>query len=139
MDWEKTISIIVGGLGGFISYAFDGNQYIEVLLWVITLDIITGVVASFVNPHLRFNSKHMYRGLCKKFIMLCMVSFSHQLDIMLHMNIICNTVTLYFIASDGFSCLENAGKCGVPLPHILHNSLEQLKKLGEQSEQDKKH
>lgn len=125
---ENQISVICGVIGGFASYAFGVNQDLEFLLWAITLDIIIGVLASFVNENLQFNSRKMYKGIVKKIVMLTLVMFSHQLDVMMKTDgIIAKTVTWYFIANDGLSCLENAGKCGLTLPKILANSFEQLK------------
>ena len=123
---NECIKILMIAVSSFIAYAFEGNQYIEPLLWVITIDMLSGVIASFVNPNLRFNSRKMYRGIAKKFLMLCMVAFSHQLDIMLNMNIICSTLTIYFIANDGLSVIENLAKCGITVPKLLERSLEQL-------------
>ncbi len=124
---ENSFSVVLGVVGGFLSYCFDISPMFEVLLWAITLDIIIGVMASFINVRLQFNSKRMTKGICKKIILLSLVAFSHHLDIMMQTDIICRTVTCFFIANDGLSCLENAGKCGLKLPKILANSLEQLK------------
>ena len=126
---ENSFSVVLGVVGGFLSYCFDISPMFEVLLWAITLDIIIGVMASFINPRLHFNSKRMTKGICKKIVLLTLVAFSHQLDILMLTDVICRTVTCFFIANEGFSCLENAGKCGVKLPKILANSLEQLKGL----------
>lgn len=124
---ENSISVFLGVVGGFLSYCFDISPMLEVLLWAITLDIVIGVIASFINVRLQFNSKRMTKGICKKIVLLSLVAFSHQLDIMMQTDIICRTGTCFFIANEGLSCLENAGKCGLKLPKILVNSLEQLK------------
>lgn len=126
---ENSFSVILGIIGGFLSYCFDVSPMFHVLLWAITLDIFIGVMASFINVKLTFNSKRMMRGICKKIVLLSLVAFSHQLDIMLQTDIICRTVTCFFIANEGLSCLENAGKCGLKLPKILEDSLEQVKGL----------
>lgn len=126
---ENALTIIVGVIGGFLSYCFDISPFFHVLLWAITLDLIVGVLASFINENLKFNSKNLSKGICKKVVILTLVAFSHQLDVMLHMDIICRSVTCFFIASDGLSILENAGKCGVPIPKVLAKSLEQLEEL----------
>lgn len=126
---ENSFSVILGIIGGFLSYCFDVSPMFEVLLWAITLDIIIGVMASFINVKLVFNSKRMTKGICKKIVLLSLVAFSHQLDVMMQTDIICRTVTCFFIANEGLSCLENAGKCGLKLPKILENSLEQVKGL----------
>ena len=126
---ENSFSVILGIIGGFLSYCFDVSPMFEVLLWAITLDIIIGVMASFINVKLTFNSKRMTKGICKKIVLLSLVAFSHQLDMMMQTDIICRTVTCFFIANEGLSCLENAGKCGLRLPEILEDSLEQVKGL----------
>lgn len=126
---ENSFSVILGIIGGFLSYCFDVSPMFEVLLWAITLDIVIGVMASFINVKLAFNSKRMTKGICKKIVLLSLVAFSHQLDTMMQTDIICRTVTCFFIANEGLSCLENAGKCGLKLPKILENSLEQVKGL----------
>lgn len=134
---ENSLSVFIGVAGGFLSYCFDVSPMLEVLLWAVSLDIIVGVMASFINPRLRFNSKRMTRGLCKKLVLLSLVAFSHHLDIMMQTDIICRTVTCFFIANEGFSVLENSGKCGIPLPKILANSLEQLKGVTNNNEHTK--
>ncbi len=126
---ENSFSVILGIIGGFLSYCFDASPMFHALLWAITLDIFIGVMASFINIKLTFNSKRMMRGICKKIVLLSLVAFSHQLDMMLQTDIICRTVTCFFIANEGLSCLENAGKCGLKLPKILEDSLEQVKGL----------
>lgn len=126
---DNTLSIIIGVIGGFLSYCFDISPFFHVLLWAMVLDLVTGIIASFVNEKLKFNSKRVNKGICKKIIILTLVAFSHQLDMMLQLNVICRTVTIFFIASDGLSILENSAKCGVPIPKILTKSLEQLEKL----------
>ena len=123
MEYLKPLFAVVCS---FFAYCLGYNEFIEPLLWAITLDIVVGVIASFVNPKEQFNSKKMYRGICKKFLMLCMVAFSHQLDVMTNVNCISNTVTFYFIANDGLSIIENSCRCGIKVPVILERSLEQL-------------
>ena len=124
---ENTLGVFLAIVGGFLSYCFGVSPMLEVLLWATALDIFTGVAASFINPILQFNSKRMTKGLCKKLVLLSLTAFSHKLDVMLNTDIICRTVTCFFIANEGLSCLENAGKCGLKLPKMLANSLEQLK------------
>ena len=127
---DNAISFIFAVAGGFLSYCFDISPFFHVLLWAMALDLLTGIIASFVNEKLMFNSKILSKGICKKIIILSLVAFSHQLDMMLHLDVICSTVTFFFIGSDGLSVLENCAKSYVPLPQILVKSLEQVKELG---------
>lgn len=115
----------------FASYCFGVNPALEFLIWCIVLDIVIGVLASFVNPKLYFNSRKMFKGLTKKIILLSIVAFSHQLDNLMHTDIICMTTTYFFIVNESMSVLENCGKAGLKLPKILENSLEQIKELND--------
>lgn len=134
---ENSLSIVCGVIGGFLSYCFDISPFFHVLLFAMSVDIIVGVLASFIHPRLMFNSKRLAKGICKKIIILTLVAFSHQLDTMLHLDVICRTVTCFFIASDGLSIIENAAKCNLPIPKILLKSLEQVKELSEVNEHTK--
>lgn len=134
---ENSISILIGVIGGVLSYCFDISPFFEVLLWAMAADILVGVLASFIHPRLMFNSKRLTKGICKKVIILTIVAFSHQLDVMLHLEVICRSVTCFFIASDGLSILENAAKCNLPIPNILVKSLEQVKELSIDNEHKK--
>ncbi len=135
---ENSLSIIIGAIGGMLSYCFDISPFFQVLLWAMAGDILVGVLASFIHPRLMFNSKRLTKGICKKVIILTIVAFSHQLDMMLHLDIICRTVTCFFIASDGLSILENATKCNLPIPSILVKSLEQVKEISTNNEYKKR-
>lgn len=121
------LKIAIATVCGFLSYALGFNDYVAMLLWCISLDLIVGILSCFINPRMKFNSTRLYRGICKKVVMLAIVTFSHQFDVLMHTTMICDCVTLYLVANEGLSIVENAGKCGVPIPPIISKSLEQLK------------
>ena len=124
IDHTIIMSIIIS----FLSYCFGiVTPQIEMLLWCIALDIFVGVLASFVNPRLMFNSRKMFKGITKKIVLLSMVAFAHHLDIMMNTEMIGLTTCYFFIINEGLSVLENACKCGLNVPPIIKNSLEQLK------------
>ena len=130
MNHGEVCQVGISVLISFLSYCFGVvTPALELLLWCICLDIFVGVLASFVNPRLYFNSRKMFKGLVKKIVLLSIVAFSKHLDIMMNTDIICMTTCYFFIINEGMSVLENAGKCGLKLPKIIENSLEQLKGL----------
>lgn len=121
-------TIILSVVISFLSYCFGiVTAQIEMLLWCIALDIFVGVLASFVNPRLMFNSRKMFKGITKKIVLLSLVAFAHHLDIMMNTEMIGLTTCYFFIINEGLSVLENACKCGLTVPPIIKNSLEQLK------------
>lgn len=121
-------TIILSVIVSFLSYCFGIiTPQIEMLLWCICLDIFVGCLASFINPKLTFNSRKMFKGITKKVVLLTLVAFAHHLDIMMNTETIGLTVCYFFIINEGLSVLENACKCGLDVPPIIKNSLEQLK------------
>ena len=121
-------TIILSVVISFLSYCFGVvTPQIEMLLWCISLDIFVGCLASFVNPKLMFNSRKMFKGITKKIVLLALVAFAHHLDIMMSTEMIGVTTCYFFIINEGLSVLENACKCGLDVPPIIKNSLEQLK------------
>lgn len=121
-------TIILSVVVSFLSYCFGiVTPQIEMLLWCIALDIFVGVLASFINPRLMFNSRKMFKGITKKIVLLSLVAFAHHLDIMMNTEIIGLSTCYFFIINEGMSILENAVKCGLDVPPIVKNSLEQLK------------
>lgn len=121
-------TIILSVVVSFLSYCFGiVTPQIEMLLWCISLDIFVGVLASFINPKLMFNSRKMFKGITKKIVLLSLVAFAHHLDIMMNTEMIGLSTCYFFIINEGMSILENAVKCGLTVPPIIRNSLEQLK------------
>lgn len=126
VDNTVMLSVIVS----FLSYCFGVvTPQLELLIWMITLDIFIGVMACFINPKMMFNSRKLFKGVAKKIVLLSLVCLSHQMDNMMNTNIIGLTSCYFFIVNEGLSCLENSVKCGLNVPPIIKNSLEQIKEI----------
>ena len=126
---ENTITIIkvIGaGIVSGLTYLFGGMDMIFcVLIWLITIDYITGVINAIVQGKL--NSEVGAKGIAKKVGMLTVVAISNLISRYAGMDI--RTFVIgYYIANESISILENAGKMGAPIPKRLMDILEQLKK-----------
>lgn len=131
-------TIILSVIISFLSYCFGVvTPQLELLIWAISLDIFIGVLASFINPNLMFNSRKMFKGVAKKIVLMTLVCLSHQLDHMMGTEMIALSSCYFFIINEIMSILENACKCGLDVPPIIRNSLEQLK--GMNNDVNKKH
>lgn len=121
-------TIILSVIISFLSYCFGVvTPQLELLIWAISLDIFIGVLASFINPNLMFNSRKMFKGVAKKIVLMTLVCLAHQLDHMMGTEMIALSSCYFFIVNEVMSILENACKCGLDVPPIIRNSLEQLK------------
>ena len=125
-NFWKWLSAEVFGLAGFLWGGLDG--LLTALLVFMVLDYVSGVVIAYKEK--RLSSEVGFWGLVKKCMILVLVTVGHFLD--LHVlggtsSMFRSGVVGFFLANEGLSILENAGKLGVPLPEFLKKALEQLK------------
>ncbi|MDR0840646.1 MAG: phage holin family protein [Christensenellaceae bacterium] len=118
---------IPAALGGLFAYLFGPwDASIMVLLCVVCLDYITGIIGAAVCKCL--DSGVGFMGLLKKVFIFAMVALSALLDQLVPSThgAIRAAVCMFYIANEGFSILENAGKIGLPLPAPLRSMLTKL-------------
>lgn len=118
----------VTGAAGVVSEYFFGvwNAALEALVWAMVIDYLTGVLAAYINPQLMLDSRTGFRGICKKILILLLVSLAHFVDSATGQQIVCTAVVWFFLGNEGLSILENAAKAGVPVPGKLRQTLKQL-------------
>lgn len=116
-----------GAIGMVTTYLFGAwNSVLEALIYAMAIDYISGVLAAYVNPDMALDSHKGFQGICKKLMILLLVSLAHFLDNAMGQQLICVAVTWFFLGNEGLSILENAGKAGIPIPARLKNTLKQL-------------
>ena len=116
-----------GAIGMVTTYLFGAwNSVLEALIFAMVIDYISGVLAAYVNPDMALDSHRGFQGICKKLMILLLVSLAHFMDNAMGEQLICVAVTWFFLGNEGLSILENAGKAGVPIPAKLKNTLKQL-------------
>lgn len=116
-----------GAIGMVTTYLFGAwNSVLEALIYAMVIDYISGVLAAYVNPDMALDSHKGFQGICKKLMILLLVSLAHFLDNAMGQQLICVAVTWFFLGNEGLSILENAGKAGIPIPARLKNTLKQL-------------
>lgn len=128
---KNVFNTTVAGIGGVFTYIFGGwDTPLMVLVAFMFIDYATGLISAAAQNKL--NSKIGYKGIAKKALILIVLIVAVLLDRLINKNIwVFRTLVCYFyVANEGISILENCGKCGVPLPQKLLDTLEQLKKKG---------
>jgi toxin secretion/phage lysis holin len=76
-------------------------------------------------------SKAGWKGLCRKGMTLLIVLVAAQLEKVTGTDIIRNAVIIGYVANEGLSIIENAGLMGLPIPGIIKNAIDILKKKTE--------
>lgn len=139
----KTFTELLAAIGGAIASFFTGlPAIIWVLIAVMSIDYATGIICGMMgkSPNTEnggVSSKMAFRGLMKKMLIILVVLLAALLDKAVSMGTgaefeaVAGATCLWFIASEGFSIIENVASMGVPIPGILKQALEIMRKKGE--------
>lgn len=129
------IKIACGAVAAVLSNIFGGFDVIFVaLLWCILIDYITGICAAIYLKKL--NSEIGFKGILKKVVILCIIALSHELSVVVGVPEIRDLVVGFYIANEGISILENAGKMNIPVAKALSKFLEQLKEKANDNDEE---
>lgn len=123
------IDIIFSTLATFFIYFLGGwDMNIKVVIGVVVIDFITGILSAI--KHKELNSKIGASGIINKIMYFLLISLGVLLDLVFNSDHVIRNVCCYFvIANEGISIIENMVKCGIPVPSIIKEKLEQLKNL----------
>lgn len=121
-----TIFTAISEFGAHIFGHIDGLFY--ALIAFVIIDYITGVCVAIRKKKL--SSGVGASGIAKKISIFALVSLSHIIDrFLLGKDDILRTVTtLFYIANEAMSIIENVGKVGLPLPPKLREVLSHFDK-----------
>lgn len=146
----KTITEVLAAIGGAIASFFCGlPSIIWVLLAVMTIDYLTGIICGLMGRSKKtetggLSSGAAFKGLLKKALIIFVVLLAALLDKAVSMGTgiafeaVAGATCLWFIASEGFSIVENVASMGVPVPKILLQALEIMRRKAEPAEEEKK-
>ena len=123
-SWLKAALAAIGGVFTYVYGPFD--TLLIVLLCFVVMDYLSGFIWAAFNHQL--SSSVGFRGLAKKVMVFVMVGVAALLDRALpDLNgALRAAVCLFYIANEGLSILENAGRIGVPLPKVLSSALKKM-------------
>lgn len=145
----KKITEILAAVGGAVaSFFVNMPPLVWILIAVMTIDFLTGLICGAMGKSNKTEngyiaSNQAFIGLMKKALILLVVLLAALLDKAvatgagIAFDAVMGATCLWFIASEGFSILENVALMGIPVPKILLKLLEIMKEKGEIPE-DKK-
>ena len=124
-DFFKAVTAFFCTTFSFVFGDMDG-MFIA-LIALIVLDYISGVIAAIAEKNL--SSAVGAKGIAKKIFMLLIVAVANIVDINVigEGHVLRTVTTIFYIANECISLIENAGRLGVPVPKKLMDVLEQLK------------
>lgn len=138
---KNTICAILGIVGSFLASLFGGwDAALITLLIFMVIDYGSGLVvagvfhASSKTETGSLESKAGWKGLCKKGMTLLIVLIATRLDLVIGTTYIRDAVCIAYIVNETISIIENAGLMGVPIPAVITNAIEVLKKKGDSND-----
>lgn len=124
---------IAAALGAVASYLWGGwSVALQTLFVFIVIDYVTGVIAA--GKHGELSSYAGMKGIGRKAMIFVFVTMGHMADIHAsggQLHLFRDGVITFFIANEGLSILENAGRMGVPVPEIVKKAVEAFRKKGD--------
>lgn len=135
---KNGICTVIGIVGGFITSLFGGwDAGLTTLLLFMIIDYGSGLIVAgiFHNSNKTesgtLESRAGWKGLCRKCMTLLFVLIAYRLDLAIGVDYIRDAVIIGFMANELISIVENAGLMGIPLPAVIQNTIDILKRKGE--------
>ena len=132
---KNAICTGIGVVGSLIASIFGGwTASLTTLLIFMGIDYVSGLIVAGVfhnSPKTEtgaLESRAGLKGLIRKFTMLLFVLIGHRLDVAVGTAYIKDAVCIAFMANELLSIVENAGLMGLPIPAIITNAIDILKK-----------
>jgi len=118
---------VVSAIGATIGALLGWDETVEALLVFMAIDYLTGILAAYICPKRHLSSARDLRGICKKLLILLLVTVAHVLEQVTGIEAMHSLVVWFFIGNEGISILENAASAGVPIPKKLRDALEEMR------------
>ncbi|MFV0515768.1 MAG: holin family protein [Aminipila sp.] len=135
---KTSVGTLIAVASTAISTLLGANAMaIKILIGCMVADYVTGLIVAGIfgkSPKTSkgcIESKESLKGLCRKCMMLVYVFVGASLDIVIGADYIATAIIFFFIANEVISLTENAGIMGLPVPPIISNAIEVLKKKSE--------
>ena len=131
---KYTFSAVVGIIGGALTALLGGwDLAIQTLLIFMGIDYITGLMIAGIfhkSPKTESGSLSSligWKGLCRKGMVLLIVSVAVRLDMLVGTDFIRDAVVIAYCTNEAISIIENAGIIGIPIPEPILNAIDTLK------------
>ena len=128
----------IATVGAVISALFGGwNSGLTTLVICMVIDYATGLIVAGIfhrspkSENGGMESRAGWKGLCRKGLTLLIVLVAARLDLATGATVVRDGVVIAFTVNEVLSIIENAGLMGLPIPEVLKNAIEVLKKRGE--------
>lgn len=141
MKWDNVVKVLAGIAGAAAGLLGEWNMLLTILAWFMVIDYMTGLVVAFRGRSPKtegggVSSKAGFDGLIRKAFIMVVVLVATLLDAAIGTTarVFQTAATLYYIANEGISILENTSLMGVPYPAFILKALEAIREKADQGE-----
>ncbi|MBF8238925.1 MULTISPECIES: phage holin family protein [Bacillus subtilis group] len=104
------------------TYLFGEVKYLDLLLILSILDVITGIIKAWKMKKLR--SRNAWFGYVRKMLSFMVVIVANIIDTITNLNgVLTFGTVLFYIANEGLSITENLAQIGVKIPAVITERL----------------
>nr|MDH3076433.1 phage holin family protein [Bacillus velezensis] len=104
------------------TYLFGEVKYLDLLLILSILDVITGIIKAWKMKRLR--SRSAWFGYVRKMLSFMVVIVANIIDTITNLNgVLTFGTVLFYIANEGLSITENLAQIGVKIPAVITDRL----------------
>lgn len=111
------------------------NVYIQIFVWIVIVDIITGVCKGLAGKET--NSTKGLMGVVKHLLVVALVLIAYPYLKIMNFEGVATAFVLSYIAVYGISVIENLGQLGIPIPDFVKDRFSKLKDSSEEQGKDK--
>lgn len=133
---DRTFKALAAVGGSAAAYLYGGwTPLLQALVVIATLDIIFGWAAAIkagrTDTGQALNSNVGYWGMAKKLLMFGIVAAAHVMDGVLgEAHLLRDAALSWYLANELLSIVENSGRIGLPVPPMIAQAVDVLRKRG---------
>ena len=144
MSWDKILKYIAGAAGAVAGLLGEWNVALTILAILMVLDYLTGLIVAWRGRSPKsegggVSSRVGFDGLIRKFFIMIVVLVATLLDRVIGNSaaVFQTAATMYYIANEGISILENTALMGVVYPKFIMRALETMREENDEGEDGK--
>ena len=145
MTWDKILKTVAGMVGAAAGLLGEWNVLLTILAVFMVIDYATGLIVAWRGKSPKTESGHVsskagFDGLIRKAFIMVIVLVATLLDVAIGnaSRVFQTAATMYYIANEGISILENTALMGVKYPVFIIRALEAMRDKNDTLEKDGK-
>ncbi|MBO7670738.1 MAG: phage holin family protein [Oscillospiraceae bacterium] len=134
MNWDKITKAVAAACGAAAGMLGGWTMLLTILAWFMGIDYLTGLLVAWrgrspKTEHGGVSSKVGFDGLIRKAFIMLVVLMATLLDRAIgnSASVFQTAATMYYIANEGISILENTSIMGVKYPAFILKALETMR------------